>query len=170
MQPRSRPVTRARLLDAALAEVHGSRISYIKASERFKGEAASMTVGFIVGLVFVGAGVYGFRQNRRMSRGGGCVSGVIVDVRSQKSYSSGRYTHIPVVAFQTLDGQDIRTEVGGGPGIPTRLGLQVPVVYDPGHPNIARINTTAGRATWLPFVFIAAGIAITCYDLFTVMK
>lgn len=128
-----------------------------------------MTVGFIVGLIFAGVGVYAFRQNRRMSRGNGCVSGTIVDVRSQRGHSGG-YTHIPVVAFQTLDGQDIRTEVGGGPGIPTQLGLQVPIIYDPRHTNIARINTRAGRATWLPFVFIAVGIAITCYDLFTVVK
>lgn len=80
------------------------------------------------------------------------------------------YTRSPVVAFQTLDGQDIRTEVGGGHVHPYPVGLQVPIIYDPSHPNIARINTRAGRATWLPFVFIAAGVAITCYDLFTVVK
>lgn len=128
-----------------------------------------MIVGFIVGLAFVGAGVYAFRQNRRMSHGGGPVPGTIVDVYSQ-SGSSGGYTQIPIVAFQTLDGHNIRTKAGGGPGIPTQLGLPVQIVYDPAHPNVARINTRAGRGTYLPFVFVAAGIGLICYDLFTIVK
>lgn len=128
-----------------------------------------MIVGFIVGLVFTGVGVYAFRQNRRMSRGGGCVPGTIVDVHSQRG-TSGGYTHIPVVAFQTLDGHNIRTKAAGGPGIPTELGMQVQLIYDPAHPDVARINTRAGRSTYLPFVFIAAGIGLICYTLFTLAK
>src|ERR1700751_4615392 len=128
---------------------------------------------FVVGLIFVVGGGCGIHQYRRLNRTGERVPGTVVDLRWRSRSSSGpdggsfRVCH-PVLAFRTLDGRDIQAETGvGSSRVIAQPGEQVPVIYDPRNPAKAEINTRAGRPVWLPVIFIMAGVAMICYDLFS---
>ena len=126
---------------------------------------------FVVGLIFVVGGGCGIRQYRRLNRTGERVSGTLVGLRwtSSSGPDGGRVCH-PVLVFRTLDGRDIQTETGvGNSWVIAQPGEQVPVIYDPRNPAKAEINTTAGRAGWLPIIVTMAGVALICYDLFRTM-
>jgi hypothetical protein len=126
---------------------------------------------FVVGLIFVVSGGYGIHQYRRLNRIGERVFGTVVGLRWRSSAGpdggSVRVCH-PVLAFRTLDGRDIQAETGAGSSrVIAQPGEQVPVIYDPRNPAKAEINTRAGRPVWLPVIFIMAGVATICYDLFS---
>lgn len=131
---------------------------------------ASMVGTFIGALAFIGFGAHILHKNIRLSRRGECVSGVVARLNTTAGHEGPGTT--TVVAFQTLDGQDIRAGVGGGSGIPTQLGMQVPIIYDPRHPKTARINTRGGRmnSIILSFSLIVVGMAIAGYGLYTAVK
>jgi hypothetical protein len=124
---------------------------------------------FIVGLTFAVGGGFGIHQYRRLNRTGERVPGTVVGLRWRRTSSGpdgGRVCH-PVLAFRTLDGQDIQAETGvGSSRVIAQPGEQVPVIYDPRNPAKAEINTRAGRAAWLPVIFTMAGVAMICYGLF----
>jgi uncharacterized protein DUF3592 len=126
----------------------------------------------VVGLIFVVGGGLGIHQYRRLNRTGERVPGTVVGLRwrtrpAGPDGGSVRVCH-PVLAFRTLDGRDIQAETGAGHSrVIAQPGEQVPVIYDPRNPAKAEINTRAGRPAWLPVIFVMAGVALICYDLFS---
>lgn len=124
---------------------------------------------FVVGLSFAVAGGYGVHLNRRLNRIGERVTGVVVGLRQKAAGTEDGTAWHPVLAFRTLDGRDIQAVAGVGNGssrFVAQPGEQVPVIYDPRNPARAEINTRAGRAGWLPILFIIMGVALICYGLF----
>ena len=124
------------------------------------------------GLVFTVSGGYGVRQDRRLTRTGQQVPGTVVGLRwnysiNRDAPASGSRVCYPVLAFRTLDGHDVQTasRVGSSKVI-AQTGDQVTVLYDPRNPARAEINTSAGRATWLPYLITVAGLAVLGYGVY----
>jgi len=123
----------------------------------------------VVGLIITVLGGTGIRRNRAMTRTGQRVTGTVIDLRSHvESDGDGGTTRIyrAVLVFRTLDSQDVQAVVGMGSRIIARPGEQVPVIYDPGRPDRAEIDTPAGRATWFPVFYALVGLAILGYGVY----
>ena len=127
----------------------------------------------LVGLIFTVLGGIGIRRNRAMTRTGQRVTGTVIDLRSQvESDGDGgtTRTYRAVLAFRTLDGQDVQAVAGmGGSRIIARPGEQVPVIYDPRRPDRAEIDTPAGRATWFPVFYALVGLTVLGFGVYRVV-
>jgi hypothetical protein len=126
----------------------------------------------LAGLVIAALGVIIAGQNRRLTRTGQRVTGTVADLRwhSHATQGGGGYTtYHPVLAFRTLNGQEVETVTrNGSRKIIVRPGEQVPVIYDPRHPARAEIDTRAGRSAWWPPLVALAGLALTVYGVYQV--
>ncbi|MDT9691657.1 DUF3592 domain-containing protein [Streptomyces sp. P9(2023)] len=102
---------------------------------------------------------------RRLRRDGIRTRGVVVDnVRSSDSEGP---TWIPVIEFPGQKGRRVRFSPKiRGAGFGLKTGREVPVVYMPGDPTSARVDTTghmAGPAVFLAFVgtaFLAVAVVV----------
>ena len=107
---------------------------------------------------------------RRLTRTGQRVTGTVVDLRwhSHANSNGGGYTtYHAVLAFRTLDGQEVETVTRlGGRRIIARPGEQVPVVYDPRRPARAEIDTRVGRGAWWPPLVVVIGLALIGYGVY----
>jgi hypothetical protein len=114
----------------------------------------------LAGVVFAAVGIYGVVYNRRLQRRGMRTTGTIVDVeRRFDANPNVGTTYHPVLEFHTSDGAQMRVVAAGGSGAPT-IGKRVPVLYDPGNPSVAEINTIMGRGTWLAGLAAAVGLVL----------
>ncbi len=112
----------------------------------------------LAGLVLAVLGVIIIRQHRRLTRTGqrvtGTVTGTVTDLRwhSHAKQGGGGYTtYHAVLAFRTLDGQEVEAVTrNGSRQIIARPGEQVPVIYDPRRPDRAEIDTRAGPSGGRP--------------------
>lgn len=121
---------------------------------------------FIVGVSFAVAGGFGIRYYHRLNRTGERACGTVSELR-WKDTGDGR-TCYPVVAFQTLDGQNIKAETGIGTNIGTPgIGERISVVYDPRNPSRPEIATRAKWAVWVFIIPVILGIAMICYGFFS---
>jgi hypothetical protein len=99
--------------------------------------AGAVVLGFLlIGLVFLFFARSQLREIERLRRYGRRAAGVVVDHRYDQDGAP-----FPVVQFQAPDGQVVtaHTRVGGAfaPGV----GDQVTVLFDPDHPDEARIDS-----------------------------
>jgi hypothetical protein len=123
-----------------------------------------MAVAIIAGLVFAGVGIYGVVTNRRLWRRGVRTTGSVVDLeRRVNPDPKVGVVYFPVLAFRTSDGEQMRavSRTSGQPPV----GKEVPILYDPANPGVAEINTLMGRATWLPALAAAVGLALILYGI-----
>jgi Protein of unknown function (DUF3592) len=116
---------------------------------------------FFAGIVFAAVGIYGVVYNLRLRRRGVRTTGSIVDVerRFNPDPNVGTAYH-PVLEFRTADGAQVRAVASEGSGTPPAIGKRVPVLYDPGNPSVAEINTIIGRGTWLAGLAAAVGLVL----------
>jgi hypothetical protein len=116
----------------------------------------------VVGLLAIGRGVHQLRMIRHMRRSGTRSVGVVVG-HKRESGDDG-YVYAPVVSFAVDHGQQeflggVRRERPRPP-----VGVEVPVVYLPGRPETARIDTRSqnGQILGLCFgigtVFVVVGL------------
>jgi uncharacterized protein DUF3592 len=120
-----------------------------------------MVAVVLFGIVFMAAGTYGIVYNRRLQQRGVRTTGSIVDVKRSFSAAPGEgTTYQPILEFRTADGTQVRAVAGEGSGVLPTIGKQVPVLYDPGNPSVAEINTITGRGTWLAGLAVAVGLAL----------
>lgn len=121
---------------------------------------------FVGGLAFVAAGGVGMYQDRRLHTTGKRVPGIVVDHHWESSGKDGGRSCFPVVEFRTVDGRVVRakTRVGGSPI--AGVGEQVPVLYAPDNPENLRIDTWAGRATWMSVVAIVLGLGLIAWSVY----
>ena len=114
----------------------------------------------LAGLFFAGAGGYLIYRKNRLAKGGQRVTGTVVgarehDVRTRTGVIRNVY---PVVAFQTLHGQEIRAvaihQRSGGDGV----GAQVPVLYNPQNPVEFEIDTPGGQSSATAYAGVAVGL------------
>ena len=128
----------------------------------------------LAGLLIAALGIIIVRQNRRLTRTGQRVTGAVTDLRwhSHAKQGGGGYTtYHAVLAFRTLDGQEVEAVTrNGGRKIIARPGEQVPVVYDPRRPDRAEIDTRAGRASWFPVFYSLVGLAIVGYGVYRLVS
>ena len=126
----------------------------------------------LAGLVLAVLGVIIIRQHRRLTRTGQRVTGTVSDLRwhsNAKAGGGGYTTYHAVLAFRTLDGQEAEAVTrNGSRQIIARPGEQVPVIYDPRHPDRAEIDTRAGRPVWWPPLVAVGGLAMTVYGVYQV--
>lgn len=132
----------------------------------------------LFGLLFTAAGGVAVRSNRRLAKRGQRVQGTVVDLRWSASgglpaqpgsgMSAGpQGIFYPVLSFRTLDGEDVQAVAReGGMPAPARKGQQVQVLYDPANPQVAEIDTVAGRGTIPIAVVLLAGIGLIVYSIF----
>jgi hypothetical protein len=114
-----------------------------------------------IGIAFAAAGIYGMVYNRRLQRRGARTTGSIVDVERRFDPSPGAGTiYHPVLEFRTADGAQVRAVASEGSSALPTIGKQVPVLYDPGNPSVAEINTIIGRGTWLAGLAAAVGLVL----------
>jgi hypothetical protein len=71
-----------------------------------------------------------------------------------------RCVHNPVLEFRTADGAQVRAVASEGSSMLPTVGKQVPVLYDPGNPSVAEINTIMGRGTWIAGLAAAVGLVL----------
>lgn len=106
-------------------------------TEGLLGAGAVVLGFFLFGLVFLFFARSQLREIERLRRYGRRAAGVVVD----HDYIHKDGEPYPVVQFQAPDGQVVtaRTDIGGAfaPGI----GEQVTVLFDPDHPDKARIDS-----------------------------
>jgi Protein of unknown function (DUF3592) len=120
-----------------------------------------MVVVVLFGIVFMAAGIYGIVYNRRLQQRGVRTTGSIVDVeRDFTGGPGGGTTYRPVLEFRTADGSQVRAVASEGSSMLPSVGKQVPVLYDPGNPSVAEINTMTGRGTWIAGLAAAIGLAL----------
>jgi hypothetical protein len=116
-------------------------------------------MGIVFGAIFLAVGIFGIRYDQRLRKRGKRTTGSVVDLQYQHDMNSGTYR--PVLEFRTADGATVRAEASeGGNPPPARVGDQVPVLYDPGNPSVAEIDTFMGRGTWIAAVAAAVGLAL----------
>jgi hypothetical protein len=123
-----------------------------------------MTIAILTGLLFAGVGGYLVYQKHRLAKVGQRVPGTVIDIRehvivgAQGGESRSWYA---VLAFRTLDGREIRTEVRCGRRRGAeQAGSQIGVIYDPLRPSNAEIDTAAGRSAAYGYVAVATGLLI----------
>ena len=115
-----------------------------------------------VAAVLVGAVLSGRRESRRFAAGAARAQGVVVELASGPAAGPqvpGPLSY-PVVRYRTADGREVvfRSDFGAQPS-PWRPGQPVTVLYDPGDPQRARIETRA-RSTALPALFVVLAVAM----------
>lgn len=120
-----------------------------------------MVGAVVAGIVFAAVGIYGMVYNGRLRRRGARTTGSIVDVerRFNTGPNAGTAYH-PVLEFRTADGAQVRAVASGGSGAPPTIGKRVPVLYDPGNPSVAEINTIIGRGTWIAGLAAVVGLVL----------
>ena len=128
-------------------------------------------VGFIAfGLLFTFIGVRGRRQAKAFRARAARANGVVTEVRTRfedtgpgvDTGNSLRY--YPVVRFSLPDGRVVDTETPGAAPSPAKQGAQVTVLYDPGAPTNAVLDsgwsdgtTGSGCITAFGIVFAVLG-------------
>ncbi|MGI8796561.1 MAG: DUF3592 domain-containing protein [Acidimicrobiia bacterium] len=127
-----------------------------------------MSGGQIAGLVFAGLGAllfsigaFWFMRVRRFLATAVDVEGTVLGHQSRRSRSTSggsATSYYPVVQFATAEGRSVEftDQVGGSP--PSHdVGETVPVKYDPGDPEHARIAT--GFRLWFgPGLIVLLGV------------
>jgi hypothetical protein len=116
-----------------------------------------------VAAVFVGVAWSSRRESRRFAALAVRAQGVVVELASGPAPGPqvpGPVSY-PVVRYRTTDGREVvfRSDFGAQPS-PWRPGQPVTVLYNPGNPQEARIETKA-RSAAAPafFVVLAVGMA-----------
>jgi hypothetical protein len=128
-------------------------------------------LGIVIGLCFVSCAGWILYRNRQLGRKGQRVTGTVVSYDSRRMMDGGDefgMVYRPTVKFRTIDGRDIQTEIAiGSTRPPAGLGGQVPVIYDPDHPERARINTAVGRRRWVPVILGLPGLLILIQGVYS---
>ena len=118
-----------------------------------------VAVAFTVfGVVLAAAGIGIGRAESRFASTAGRAAATVTDVRSR---SAGRHTRgmiwVPVVRFQTSDGQLVDAETSGGTNIKRYSpGDSIEVLYDPANPATVRLPGGSG-GTLIQAAFMAIG-------------
>jgi hypothetical protein len=112
-----------------------------------------------IALLFVIFGVRSFVRRRAFLRRSTAAEGAVVRVEEHKD-SEGDITYAPVVQFRTSEGTVHEIEPDISTGTPRhQVGQTLPVRYDPGEPEKARITT--GLYNWFAPLLLW-GIAVMC--------
>ena len=128
------------------------------------GTAASFFTVFGLLMTFIGSIV--FRRYRRLSLKGEHTSGTVIELHWEEIRNGSLVCH-PVLAFQTLDGHNIRTKADIGRGkVTSRPGDHVSVVYDPLDPAKAEIDTRVRWATRFGVITMVLGVVLIWEGLF----
>lgn len=118
---------------------------------------------FVLGIAMLIGGVVSFVKKRRELANSISTSGVVTElvrVTGQRSY-----LYVPVVQFETASKQAVSFQSSVG-GMPARhsVGQQVKVVYDPGNPQKAEIDSA--MSLWLvPSCMLGMGLVFTLLGL-----
>lgn len=127
----------------------------------------------LVGGLLLAGYLIGAARTRRFLRNGADAQGVVVDLnRYVTRGSDGRSARSvqPVVAFDLPDGRQVTFEDALGTSWePYELGAVVPVKYDPGDPEDARIVDSSFRASGGNAVFLLFGGAFSLIGLLCVV-
>lgn len=115
----------------------------------------------LFGLCIILGGVVLLVRTRRFLAHAVRVPGLIVDVVRNSSGDSDSFQ--PVFRFRTLEGEDVEAE-GKFSTSPSGLipGRQVPVLYVPGDPHNARVDTVGQRGYLVSGIMVCFGLLFTC--------
>jgi hypothetical protein len=128
-----------------------------------------MALAILTGALFMVVGGYQVRQKFRLAKVGQRVPGTVIDMREHVNLDAEggeTRTWYAVLAFRTLDGQDIQAEVlrGRHRGA-EQVGSQVGVIYDPRRPSSVEIDTPAGRGAAVGYVAVVTGLLIIAFGI-----
>ncbi|GLX22440.1 DUF3592 domain-containing protein [Streptomyces lavendulae] len=122
-------------------------------------------IPLLIGVSFLGVGVYGLRRASALRRSGITAAGRVVRHDTRRDDEGGKYHH-PVVAWTARDGREYTypSTFGRGtvlPGFGT--GRSVTVLYDPANPRHFEILGWDSKTFFL--VFAGVGTALTAGTL-----
>jgi hypothetical protein len=128
-------------------------------------------LAFVLAFVGAGAGVAWLGcvmglKSRQLVSGGRRTTGRVVDLQGDSS-SDGGTVYYPIVEFSDARGSKLRVKgsVGSAPAA-FKLKEQVPVYYDPAHPEGAQIGTF-GQLWLFPCILIGMGVVFITIGLAT---
>jgi hypothetical protein len=137
-------------------------------------EILTETAILIGGLALIGAGIYFLKGKMAFFNNSLQVEGVVIDIESQAGKKTMYY---PVIAFQTLDGNDYTfvPETGTSSSFDYTKGEKVMINYSKENPQMAKIDSFKER--WgLPLALLVSGLLISLaigvkfYNMFHKMK
>lgn len=114
--------------------------------------------GLLFSGIFIGVGVLFLSMNQNLQENGIETEGVVIE--NLRSRDSDGTTYTPVVEFQLENGESVTETMNYSSNPPSyNVGDPIPIIYMPGDPSSASINTTFWMVTF-PWIFIGTGIFV----------
>jgi hypothetical protein len=131
---------------------------------------ATTLVAFVLAFVFLANAVYFYRQEARERSTWATAGGVVVELNERRPSPLETAAFDAVVRFTSSDGATVQFEDREG-SLPPRyaVGEAVRVLYAPGAPQLARIDTGADWRLVTPFLafgvlFLLLGAALVWFS------
>jgi hypothetical protein len=130
---------------------------------------SGMAIEILTGVLLAALGGCLVYQKRRLGRVGQRVPGIVTGARERVTLgpeSSEIHTWYLELAFRTLDGQDIRTEVYCGRRRHVQpVGAEVGVIYDPRRPSNAEMDNRGRRSAATGYAVVVVGLLVIVFGI-----